>query len=106
MYEKITQALVKEADLTVLAQILKCLTVFVRVTPFHRLQDGIVRNFMKFIRLLIRHRNPTLKVTALSVMGHLISISDITTEIYELVEIPKTSVKFDRKNIDASIRRT
>lgn len=106
MYEKLTQALVKEGDLTVLAQILKCLTVFIQATPFHRLKSGLVGNFVKYVRLLVRHKNPTVKVAALMVMGHLISISDITTEIYELVEIPKSNIQFDRKTIDESIRKT
>lgn len=106
MYEKITQALIKEGDLTVLAQILKCLAVFIQVTPFHRLADGIVTNFVKFVRLLVRHRNPTIKVGALMVIGHLISIRDMTSEIYELVEIPKSNIKFDRKLIDESIKKT
>lgn len=105
MYERLTQAMIKEGDLTVLAQILKCLTVFIQATPFHRLKVGIVGSFVKFIRLLVRHKNPTIKVAALTVMGHLISNSDITPEIYELVEIPKSNIHFDRKNIDESIKK-
>lgn len=103
-YEKLTQALIKEGDLTVLTQILKCISIFIPATPFHRLRPGIVTGFVKFVRLLIRHKDPTIKVAALIVMGNLISITDITSEIYELVEIPKSKIEFSWKKIDESIR--
>lgn len=103
-YEKLTQALMKEGDLTVLTQILKCISIFIPATPFHRLKPGIVKGFVKYVRLLIRHKDPTIKVAALIVMGNLISISDITSEIYELVEIPKSKIEFSWKKNDESIR--
>jgi Domain of unknown function (DUF4042) len=103
-YEKLTQALIKEGDLTVLTQILKCFSIFITVTPFHRLQSGIVTKFVKFIRLLVRHKDPTIKVAALIVMENLISLQEMTSEIYELVEIPKSKIEFDWKKIDESIR--
>lgn len=103
-YEKLTQALIKEGDLTVLTQILKCISIFITVTPFHRLRSGIVTNFIKYARHLTRHKDPTVKVAALIVMGNLISITDITQEIYELLEIPKSSLEFSWKKIDESIQ--
>ncbi|XP_055605953.1 HEAT repeat-containing protein 6 [Uranotaenia lowii] len=92
MYEMLTQALADESDLSVLTQILKCLTVFVQATPFHRLKRGIVTKFVKYIRLLTRHKDPTIKVGALMVMGFLISVSEITPEISEIVGIPRTEI--------------
>lgn len=103
-YDKITQALVKEGDLTVLTQILKCISIFIPATPFHRLKSGIVTEFLKYVRLLTRHKDPTIKVAALIVTGNLISIPDITSEIYELFEIPKSKIEFSWKKIDESIR--
>ncbi|CRL02980.1 CLUMA_CG016347, isoform A [Clunio marinus] len=103
-YEKLTQALIKEGDLTVLAQILKCISILIPATPFHRLRSGIVTGFVKYVRLLVRHKDPTIKVAALIVMGNLISIPDMTSEIYELVEIPKTKLEFSWKIIDEGIR--
>ena len=105
MYDKITQSLIKEGDLTVLTQILKCLSVFIQVTPFHRLKSGIVTGFIKYVRILICHKDPTIKVAALSAMGNLISINEITPEIYELVEIPKSTIEFSRKKIDEGIMK-
>lgn len=105
MYGKITQSLIKEGDLTVLTQILKCLSVFIQVTPFHRLKSGIVTGFIKYVRILICHKDPTIKVAALSAMGNLISINEITPEIYELVEIPKSTIEFSRKKIDEGIMK-
>lgn len=103
-YEKLTQALIKEGDLTVLTQILKCISTFILATPFHRLNTGIVTRFVKYVRILTRHKDPTIKVASLIVMGNLISISDITSEIYELLEIPKSKIEFSWKMIDESIR--
>lgn len=103
-YEKLTQALTKEGDLTVLTQILKCISIFIPVTPFNRLRSGIVTGFAKYVKLLVRHKDPTVKVAALIVMGNLVSIQDFTTEIYELVEIPRSSIEFSLRKIDESIR--
>ncbi|XP_070497280.1 HEAT repeat-containing protein 6 [Chironomus tepperi] len=103
-YEKLTQAMIKEGDLTVLTQILKCISMFVTVTPFHRLKTGIVTGFIKYVRLLTRHKDPTIRVAALIVMNNLISLQDMTSEIYEMVEIPKSKIEFDLKKIDEGIR--
>ncbi|KAL7049255.1 hypothetical protein ACKWTF_003643 [Chironomus riparius] len=103
-YEKLTQAMIKEGDLTVLTQILKCISIFITVTPFHRLKTGIVTEFIKYVRLLARHKDPTIKVAALIVMNNLISLHDMTSEIYEMVEIPKSKIEFDLKKIDEGIR--
>ncbi|XP_062552864.1 HEAT repeat-containing protein 6 [Armigeres subalbatus] len=92
MYEMITQALADESDYSVLTQILKCLTVFIQATPFHRLKRGIVTKFVRFVRILTRHKDPTIKVGALMVMGFLISVNEITPEIAGIVGIPKTEI--------------
>lgn len=63
-YEKLTQALIKEGDLTVLTQILKCISIFITVTPFHRLRPGIVTGFIKYARHLTWHKDPTVKDSA------------------------------------------
>ncbi|XP_038119587.1 HEAT repeat-containing protein 6 [Culex quinquefasciatus] len=92
MYDMMTQALADESDLSVLTQILKCLTVFIQATPFHRLRTGIVTKFVRFVRILTRHKDPTIKVGALMVMGFLISVSEITPEISAVVGIPRTEI--------------
>uniref|UniRef100_A0A182PQC7 HEAT repeat-containing protein 6 n=1 Tax=Anopheles epiroticus TaxID=199890 RepID=A0A182PQC7_9DIPT len=89
MYAMLTQALTLESDLTVLTQLLKGLTVFIQATPFHRLRVGIASRFVKIVRPLVRHRDPTIKVAALMVMGYLISVPDMTEEIAGLVGIKK-----------------
>lgn len=102
-YDKLTQALVKEGDLTVLTQILKCISVFITVTPFHRLRNGIVSGFVKYMRLLVRHKDPTIKVAALIVIKNLILLPEMTTEILEIVEIPKSKIEFNWRKIDESL---
>ncbi|XP_050073590.1 HEAT repeat-containing protein 6 [Anopheles maculipalpis] len=89
MYAMLTQALTLESDLSVLTQLLKGLTVFIQATPFHRLSPGIARRFVRIVRPLVRHRDATIKVAALMVMGFLISVPDLTEEIAELVGIKK-----------------
>ena len=103
-YDKLTQALIKESDLTVLTQILKCISIFIPATPFHRLKPGIVTGFVKYVRQLTRHKDPTIKVAALIVMGNLLSITDMTSEIYELLEIPKSKIEFSWKILDDSLK--
>uniref|UniRef100_A0A182RSQ4 HEAT repeat-containing protein 6 n=1 Tax=Anopheles funestus TaxID=62324 RepID=A0A182RSQ4_ANOFN len=89
MYAMLTQALTLESDLTVLTQLLKGLTVFIQATPFHRLRTGIASRFVRIVRPLVRHRDATIKVAALMVMGFLISVPDLTEEIAGLVGIKK-----------------
>lgn len=103
-YDKLTQTLIKEGDLTVLAQILKCISIFITVTPFHRLRSGIVSGFVKYVRLLVRHKDPTVKVAALIVIKNLISLPEMTSEILEIVEIPKSKIEFNWRKIDESLR--
>ncbi|XP_053673050.1 HEAT repeat-containing protein 6 [Anopheles nili] len=89
MYAMLTQAIALESDLTVLTQLLKGLTVLIQATPFHRLRDGIASRFVRIVRPLVRHRDPTIKVAAMMVMGFLISVPDMTEEIAELIGIKK-----------------
>uniref|UniRef100_A0A182XYY6 DUF4042 domain-containing protein n=1 Tax=Anopheles stephensi TaxID=30069 RepID=A0A182XYY6_ANOST len=89
MYAMLTQALTLESDLSVLTQLLKGLTVFIQATPFHRLWPGIATRFVRIVRPLVRHRDATIKVAALMVMGFLISVPDLTEEIAGLVGIKR-----------------
>ncbi len=73
-YEILTNALTKEGDYTALTQVLKCLSVFISVTPFHRLKTGIVTGFIRYVRILLRHKDPTIKVAALILVKNLISL--------------------------------
>ncbi|XP_058066119.1 HEAT repeat-containing protein 6 [Anopheles bellator] len=91
-YAMMTQALAQESNLSVLTQLLKCLTVLVQATPFHRLRPGIATEFVTIVQPLVRHRDPTIKVAALMVMGFLISVPDMTEEIAGLVGIEQVEV--------------
>lgn len=93
IYESLTQALSAESSLPVLTQILKCLGVLIQVTPFHRIDNGFVPSFVKYIRRLIYHKDPTIQVAALMVMEFLISVQDMTNEISECIGIPRSKLK-------------
>lgn len=87
MYATLTQALSAENSLPVLTQILKCLAVLVQSTSFQKIQKpiGFIRDFVKYIRRLVYHKDATIKVAALIVMEFLIAGGEITNEIAECV---------------------
>lgn len=91
MYKAITQTLYKENSLPVMVQALKCLATLVQATPFHKLKNspGIIPGFVTFIRRVVLHSDPTIKVAALIVMECLISRTDITDEITECVGLAR-----------------
>ncbi|XP_035792206.1 HEAT repeat-containing protein 6-like [Anopheles albimanus] len=89
LYAMLTQALTQEANVTVLIQLLKCLTVLIQATPFHRLRPGLAREFVTIVQQLVLQRDPNIRVSALMVMGFVISVPDMTEEIAELLGIER-----------------
>lgn len=105
LYDHLTQSLSKEGNLTVLAQLLKCISTFVTATPFSRLSQGIVTKFMVQVKRLVQHKDPTIQVASLIVAKNLISIKNITPEIFEIVQIPKNSkIEFDWKKFNGILK--
>lgn len=105
LYIQLTQAMSKEGNLTVLAQILKCISTFITATPFSRLTAGILSKFMDQIRILSHHKDPTIQVAALIVIKNVISIKNMTNEMYESLQIPKNSkIEFDWKKFDGLLK--
>lgn len=105
LYDQLSQCLSKEGNLTVLAQILKCISTFVTVTSFSRLSQGVVTKFMDHVKILIRHKDPTIQVASLIVVKNLISIKNVIPEIYESVEIPRNSkIEFNWKKFDGLLK--
>lgn len=99
MYTTLTHALSTENSLPVLTQILKCLAVLVQSTSFHKLQkpSGFIRDFVKFIRRLVYHKDATIKVAALIVMEFLITGGEITNEIAECVGLSHLETEANRR---------
>lgn len=99
MYATLTQALSTENSLPVLTQILKCLAVLVQSTSFQKLQkpSGFIRNFVKYIRRLVYHKDATIKVAALIVMEFLIAGGEITNEIAECVGLSQLETDANRR---------
>ncbi|XP_050093715.1 HEAT repeat-containing protein 6 [Anopheles aquasalis] len=89
LYAMLMQALTQEANVTVLIQLLKCLTVLIQATPFHRLRSGLAKEFVTIVQQLVLQRDPNIRVSALMVMGFVISVPDMTEEIAELLGIER-----------------
>lgn len=105
LYSQLTQTLTKEGNLTVLAQILKCISTFITATPFNRLSSDIIPKLMEQIRVLSHHKDPTVQVAALIVIRNVISIKNMTNEMYESLQIPKNSkIEFDWKKFDGLLK--
>lgn len=105
LYNQLNQALTKEGNLTVLAQILKCISTFITATPFNRLSTGIIPKLIDQIRALSHHKDPTVQVAALIVIRNIISIKNMTNEMYESLQIPKNSkIEFDWKKFDGLLK--
>lgn len=61
MFHKLSEALARERSLLVVTQILKCLTVLIQGTPFHRLKPGIIDEAITNVRRLVYHKGEHLR---------------------------------------------
>lgn len=98
IYEGLSQALAGENSLPVLTQVLKCLACLIQATPFHKWRNGFVSNFVKYVRRLVYHKDPTIQVAALMVMEFLISVKEKTKEIAQCVGIPEEGFNIPHVN--------
>ncbi|XP_037941030.1 HEAT repeat-containing protein 6 isoform X2 [Teleopsis dalmanni] len=99
IYNTLFAILSTEASTFVLTQALKCLSVLVQATPFHKLETGIATGIVSHTRKLICHRDCNIQVAGLMVMEVLVSTSILTTEIVDIIGLPHTdSVPFISNN--------
>lgn len=87
-YKMLTKVLSTEMHISVTIQLLKCFSSLIQATPFHRLDRGLVTNFVKYVRLLIYHKDWDVRVSSFMVIGFLLSVTDVTQEIQECIGMP------------------
>ncbi|EDW65871.2 HEAT repeat-containing protein 6 [Drosophila virilis] len=87
-YRQLTGILEREYAPPVLTQCLKCLAVLVQATPFEQLQMGIVYEFVPHVKMLTRHVDTSVKVSALLVMEMLVATPRLTREMACAVGLP------------------
>ncbi|XP_017869826.1 PREDICTED: HEAT repeat-containing protein 6 [Drosophila arizonae] len=87
-YRQLAGILEREFVPPVLTQCLKCLAVLVQATPFEQLQMGIVYEFVPHVKILTRHADTSVKVSALLVMEMLVATPRLTQEMACAVGLP------------------
>ncbi|KAF2895184.1 hypothetical protein ILUMI_10984 [Ignelater luminosus] len=90
-----------ENSIPVLTQVLKCLAALVQATPYHRLTPGIISKVIRSIKVYIKHRDATVKVAALIVLGCVLASEPVLPETKEalLKQIKKPDVNVEKEKI-------
>ncbi|XP_063983533.1 HEAT repeat-containing protein 6 [Diachasmimorpha longicaudata] len=74
-----------EGNLAVLTQALKCSTAVVQVTPYGRMKRGLAGKLGRHCRYFLLHKDPTVRVVALSVFEAFANVDNMTPEILEVL---------------------
>ncbi|XP_050474529.1 HEAT repeat-containing protein 6 isoform X1 [Bombus huntii] len=74
-----------EKNVAVLTHGLKCAAALVQGTPYTRLKTGLATKLMRNCRPYIFHKDPTVRVAALSVFEAIASCDPVTPEIFEIL---------------------
>ncbi|OAD62957.1 HEAT repeat-containing protein 6, partial [Eufriesea mexicana] len=77
--------LYEETNVAVLTHGLKCAAALIQGTPYVRLKAGLATKLMRNCRPYIFHKDPTVRVAALSVFEAIASCDPITQEIFEIL---------------------
>lgn len=62
-------AALKDNSIPIITQTLKCLALLVQATPYHRLSPGLISDVISNVKPIIRHRDTSVQVAALIVLG-------------------------------------
>lgn len=89
-----------ENSLPVLLQVLKCLASLVQSTPYSKLKCGMISKIVRNVKGFIYHRDLTVQVGALIVLGCVLASEPLVPETKEifLKKISKTTLKNTTKN--------
>ncbi|KAG1650881.1 HEAT repeat-containing protein 6 [Nymphon striatum] len=85
LHRCLTLAVIAETSSMSLTQLIKCLSVLVASTPYHKLKRGLLTKVVRNVRPLLSHRVHSVQVASLSVMASIISKNPPLDEILELM---------------------
>ncbi|XP_018349756.1 PREDICTED: HEAT repeat-containing protein 6 isoform X2 [Trachymyrmex septentrionalis] len=97
--------LLAEKNVAVLTHALKCTAALVQGTPYERLKPGLATKLVRNCKPHIFHKDPTVRVAALSIFEAFVSSEPITQEILNILakqtvgEIGSESSQFDTSSI-------
>ncbi|CAD1470197.1 unnamed protein product [Heterotrigona itama] len=93
-----------ETNVAVLTHGLKCAAALVQGTPYARLKAGLATKLVRNCRPYIFHKDPTVRVAALSVFEAVASCDPVTPEIFEiLAKQSTTNVGSDQLSLNISL---
>ncbi|XP_011343049.1 HEAT repeat-containing protein 6 isoform X2 [Ooceraea biroi] len=77
--------LLTEKNVAVLTHALKCTAALVEGTPYERLKPGLATKLVRNCRLYLVHKDPTVRVAALSVFEAFAASENITQEVLNIL---------------------
>ncbi|CAK9829766.1 HEAT repeat-containing protein 6 [Anthophora retusa] len=93
-----------ETNVAVLTHSLKCAAALIQGTPYVRLQAGLATKLMRNCRPHIFHKDPTVRVAALSTFEAIASCDPITPEILKILAKQSTAnIELDQLQLHISI---
>ncbi|XP_001604646.2 HEAT repeat-containing protein 6 [Nasonia vitripennis] len=84
-----------ERNIVVLTQGLKCATALIQGTPYSKLKPGLATKIMRHARYHLLHKDPTVRVAALSVFEALSLSEPITAEIFDILARSSNAIDAD-----------
>ncbi|CAG9838730.1 unnamed protein product [Diabrotica balteata] len=84
LHKGLSLALV-ETSVPVLIQLLKCLGALVQATPYHKMSQGLITKIVRNVKPFIYHKDASVQVTALIVLGCVVASEPIIPETKEIL---------------------
>ncbi|RVE63858.1 hypothetical protein OJAV_G00140570 [Oryzias javanicus] len=88
LHRALSLALLAETSSQTLTQVVKCLAFLVANAPYHRLRPGLLTSLWKQIRLYVRHRDVTVRVSVLTLYGAVVTTQAPLPEVQLLLQQP------------------
>lgn len=89
LHRSLLLAVVSENYHLTLTQLVKCLSILVANSPYHRLKPGMLTRVVKQLRHLVTHRDPNIRVACLTCFGTIVSLKPALAEVCHLIQSSK-----------------
>ncbi|KAF7272429.1 hypothetical protein GWI33_014777 [Rhynchophorus ferrugineus] len=108
LHRSLSIALVYQISVPVLALVLKCMAALVQATPYHRMNTGLVTDIIRNVKSLIYHRDASVQVTALIVLGCILAFEPAVPETLQSMTTLEwySRAKAERTGSDATVSST